>query len=110
MSGCEDLMIGRGAVANPALALMIGGLRASALSWPEMMQLLQRFWLNVEQHIDARHRNGRIKQWLHYLTRHYPQAQQQFDIIRRVTEPAAIAEILFGQHAMLPPAYIQRVA
>jgi len=110
ISGCDDLMIGRGAVANPALALMIGGQRNTPLAWSEMLQLLQRFWQSVETHIDARHRNGRIKQWLHYLTRHYPQAQQQFDIIRRVTDPAAIAGILFEQRTTLTEAHIQRVA
>jgi len=98
ISGCDDLMIGRGAVANPALALMIRALCDSALTWPEMMQLLHGFWLSVEQHISARHRSGRIKQWLHYLARHYPQAQQQFDIIRRVVEPEMVAELLFSQY------------
>jgi tRNA-dihydrouridine synthase C len=106
ISGCDDLMIGRGAVANPALALMISGQRDSALTWPEMLQLLHTFWLSVEQHISARHRSGRIKQWLHYLTRQYPQAQQQFDIIRRVIEPEIIAELLFSQYTQP----VQRVA
>jgi tRNA-dihydrouridine synthase C len=89
-------MIGRGAVANPALALMISGQRDAALPWSEMQQLLHRFWLSVEQNIDARHRNGRIKQWLHYLSLHYAQAQQQFDAIRRLTEPDEITRVLFS--------------
>ena len=97
VSGSEDIMVGRGAVANPALALMIRGQRDTLLSWPEMQQLLHHFWLSIEQHISARHRNGRIKQWLHYLTRHYAQAQQQFDSIRRLTDPAAINEALFAK-------------
>jgi tRNA-dihydrouridine synthase C len=96
ISGCEDIMIGRGAVANPALALMISGQRNTALSWLEMQQLLYRFWLSVEQNIDARNRSGRIKQWLHYLTRHYAQAGQQFDAIRRLTNPDEIARVLFS--------------
>ncbi len=94
-SGCNDLMIGRGAIANPALALMIAGQRDAALSWIEMQSLLQIFWHSVEQQISARHRAGRIKQWLHYLARQYPQAQQQFDCIRRLTDPADINAALF---------------
>lgn len=97
ISGCEDIMIGRGAVANPALALMISGQRDTALSWFEMQQLLHRFWLSLEQNIDVRHRSGRIKQWLHYLTRHYAQAQQQFDAIRRLIEPDEITRVLFHE-------------
>jgi tRNA-dihydrouridine synthase C len=96
ISGCEDIMLGRGAVANPALALTISGQRDVALSWFEMRQLLLRFWLGVEQHIDARHRSGRIKQWLHYLSRHSAEAQQQFDAIRRLTNPDEITRALFS--------------
>jgi tRNA-dihydrouridine synthase C len=99
ISGCENIMIGRGAVANPALALMISGQREGALPWHEMLQLLHHFWINVGRHISARHRNGRIKQWLHYLTRYYPQAQQQFDRIRRLTEPEEIDRTLFADWA-----------
>lgn len=101
ITGCDDIMIGRGAVANPALALMISGQRDTALSWFEIQQLLHRFWLSVEQNIDARHRNGRIKQWLHYLTLHYAQAQQQFDAIRRLTNPDEIAQVLFSNQRAL---------
>jgi tRNA-dihydrouridine synthase C len=96
ISGCGDLMIGRGAVANPALALMIRGVRDSALSWPEMQRLLRDFWCNVAQRISARHRHGRLKQWLRYLAPHYPQAQQQFEAIRRVTDPDVITQRLSG--------------
>lgn len=101
VSGCDDIMIGRGAVANPALALQIRGIRAAPLEWRELQQLLYHFWLGVEAKISARHRNGRIKQWLHYLSRQYVEAQQQFDSIRRMTEPDDITQTLFAQLA--PP-------
>ncbi len=98
ISGCTDIMIGRGAVANPALALMIRGEREAPLSWQEMQQLLHHFWQSVERHISARNRNGRIKQWLHYLSRDYPQAQEQFDIIRRMIDPEEIERALFADY------------
>ncbi|MDB6061390.1 MAG: dusC [Verrucomicrobiaceae bacterium] len=96
ISGCDDIMIGRGAVANPALALMIAGARDDMLPWSEMQQLLHGFWLSVEQHINPRNRNGRLKQWLRYLARDYEQAQQQFDTIRRMTQPEQITAALFA--------------
>lgn len=95
ISGCDDIMVGRGAVANPALALMIRNQCKAPLSWPEMQQLLHHFWRNVERHISARNRNGRIKQWLNYLSRDYPQAEQQFNIIRRMIDPDEIDRALF---------------
>jgi tRNA-dihydrouridine synthase C len=96
ISGCEDIMIGRGAIANPALALLIRGERNATLSWVEMQQLLQTFWHSVERHVNTRYRNGRIKQWLRYLARDYAQAQQQFDCIRRLTHPEEITQALFS--------------
>jgi tRNA-dihydrouridine synthase C len=99
ISGCEDIMLGRGAVANPALALMISGQRDAMLSWAEMLQLMHRFWLSVEQHVDARHRSGRIKQWLHYLGINYAEAREQFDAIRRLTDADQIARMLFDTAA-----------
>lgn len=98
ISGCSDIMIGRGAVANPALALMIRGELDTALPWSDMHRLLNHFWNCVELKVSSRHRNGRIKQWLHYLSRDYVEAQQQFERIRRMTAPEEITAALFAPH------------
>ena len=97
ISGCGDIMIGRGAVANPALALMIRGECGNPLAWPDVVVLLHHYWITVSRHISERHRNGRIKQWLLYLSRTYPQAQTLFDDIRRVIAPAEIEQRVFAQ-------------
>jgi tRNA-dihydrouridine synthase C len=95
VSGCADLMLGRGAVANPALPLLIRGQRAAGRPWPEIQQLLWHFWAAVGEHLPPRYRHGRIKQWLLHLGRHYPEAQQQFDLIRRLVGPEEVALALF---------------
>jgi tRNA-dihydrouridine synthase C len=95
ISGCDDLMLGRGAVANPALALMIRGERDAGFSWPEMWPMLRQFWTAIELHVPARFRHGRLKQWLLHLGRHYPEAREQFDRIRRVVGPEEIDRVLF---------------
>lgn len=97
ISGCDDIMLGRGAVANPALALMIRGQRDAGLSWSEMQQLLFHFWCTLEAKVPVLQRNGRIKQWLLYLSRNYPQAQQQFDLIRRLIDPVDISAAIFAE-------------
>ncbi len=101
ITGCTDIMVGRGAVANPALALMIRGERDEPLSWLDMQRLLHHFWRSVERHISARNRNGRIKQWLHYLSRDYAEAQEQFDIIRRMIDPSEIDRALFADYRLV---------
>jgi tRNA-dihydrouridine synthase C len=75
---------------------MIRGERSSALAWSDMHRLLHHFWRSVELKVSARHRNGRIKQWLHYLGRDYAEAQHQFERIRRLTEPDEITRALFA--------------
>ena len=45
------------------------------------------FWRRMSLHVAPRHRAGRLKQWLNYLRRHYPEAQQAFDTLRMVQDP-----------------------
>jgi tRNA-dihydrouridine synthase C len=102
ISGCDAIMLGRGAVADPALAGAIRGRLQALLPWSGMRELLHHHWLVVSAHIQPRHRGGRIKQWLFYLTRHYPEAQREFDAIRRLNEPADIERVLFPERAGAP--------
>ena len=92
VTGCERLMIGRGLVSDPGLALAIahGTPGGRALSWPALRSLMPGFWQNVCSRVAARHRAGRLKQWLNYLRRSYPQAQEAFDELRQVHDPARI--------------------
>jgi tRNA-dihydrouridine synthase C len=96
ISGCDAIMLGRGAVADPALAALIRGRLDAPLPWTEIQRLLRHYWEVVGVRIQPRHRGGRIKQWLHYLKRHYPEAHQEFDAIRRLNEPDDIEHTLFG--------------
>jgi len=99
VAGCDDLMLGRGMVANPALALMVRGERAAAYPWPDMLAALERFWDVLEAQLPERYLHGRVKQWLLHLARHYPEAQEQFDGIRRLVRAQDVARALFPQRA-----------
>jgi tRNA-dihydrouridine synthase C len=102
VSGCDDLMLGRGAVANPALALMIRGDRAAGFSWPEVRAMLRHFWAAVDLQMPERYRHGRMKQWLLHLGRHYPEALEQFGLIRRLVRSEEIGRALFPERSALP--------
>ena len=104
ISGCDDLMLGRGAVANPALALMIRGDRDSALAWSEVRQLVTHFWAALQLQLAERYRHGRLKQWLLHLARHYPEAEAQFALIRRLVRPEEIGRVLFRDAPLQQPA------
>lgn len=95
-SECDDIMLGRGMVQNPALALMIRQGEQEKLSWPQMQPWLQQFWLQVQQHVDARHQGGRLKQWFNYLRDEYPEACEDFAVIRTMTKADDISAYLFA--------------
>ncbi|TNF60360.1 MAG: tRNA dihydrouridine(16) synthase DusC [Burkholderiales bacterium] len=88
VSGCSDLMIGRGMVSHPGLALAIRG--AGDVPWEQVLHWLSDFWAQVSLRVERRHRAGRLKQWLGSLRRHYPQAGFAFDTLRLIHDPQLI--------------------
>ena len=94
-SGCHMLMLGRGAVADPGLALAIrGGGAHAGLTWEALLPLVAEFWSLVCSRLDAHSRAGRLKQWLNFLRRCYPQAELAYQALRTVNEPAVISRWL----------------
>jgi tRNA-dihydrouridine synthase C len=100
LSGCGTLMLGRGMVADPGLALAIvaddAGLADldDGVSWARLQPLLAAFWELVTGHVEARHRAGRLKQWLNHLRRRHPQAELAYAAVRTVNDPSEIAALL----------------
>lgn len=104
VSGCDRLMIGRGMVADPGLALaiaqhdaMASGAASSAVTWVQIVGLMRLFWQGIALRVAPRHRAGRLKQWLNYLRRVYPEAQEAFDQLRLLHDPAKIDQWLAAQ-------------
>ncbi|GGB90501.1 tRNA-dihydrouridine(16) synthase [Marinobacterium zhoushanense] len=95
VSGCDDVMIGRGLVANPFLALEIKGDELGRdAAWAEVLWLLERFHRQVMQDLSPRHVHGRLKQWLQMLGWHFPQAKRLFPELRTEREPERLLELL----------------
>lgn len=91
-SGCTDLMLGRGIVADPSLARTLRGL--PPLSWGELLEHIGHFWALVCARLNPGQRAGRLKQWLNLLRRTYPQAQQAYVALRTVTDQRLITDWL----------------
>ena len=97
LSGCDALMLGRGMVSDPGLALAIAadGRGAQAtVGWPELHPLLVRFWALVCGHIEPRARAGRLKQWLNYLRRRHVEAEALYAAVRTINDPQIVAEMV----------------
>ena len=97
VSGCDALMLGRGIVADPGLALAIRG--GAGIAWAELQPLVQAFWELIGSRVEPRHRAGRLKQWLNFLRRRHPEAELAYASIRTVNEPAEVARRLFDAPA-----------
>lgn len=91
-SGCDDLMLGRGAVANPQLVSVLR--HGGESSWEAIVPILQQFWEDVADTGTESQLAGRIKQWLSYLRRRWPQAAQLLEQVKRESAPDVIARIL----------------
>jgi tRNA-dihydrouridine synthase C len=97
VSACDALMLGRGMVSNPGLALAIRG--GAGIAWGALLPLMLDFWLHVARRVEPRHRAGRLKQWLNYLRRTYPEAQAAYDTVRTLNDPRQVAAVVFGEEA-----------
>jgi tRNA-dihydrouridine synthase C len=89
VSGSADVMLGRGAIADPFLVRRIRrkiddrpGDGEPPEDWTQLSVLLREFWQRVQFRVAARHAPGRLKLWLSYLRRNYPRADVLYRRIR----------------------------
>ena len=124
-SGCIHLMLGRGMVSDPGLALAIAAASLDAtafldatasfdatasaaaarrndddgnttLAWPDLLPLLAAYWQLLPGHVQPSSYAGRLKQWLNYLRRRYPEAETAFLQLRRHNDPDEVQRMMFG--------------
>lgn len=81
-TGCVDIMVGRGAIADPLLARRARGQRVGG--WNEVAPGVAVYWLGVRQKVVPVHAGGRIKQWLALLRRNYPEAEVLYERLRPI--------------------------
>ena len=111
LSGCHMLMLGRGMVTDPGLALAIRCASARQatedlpltmplephpkspppfLAWETLTPLIADFWRIVCSRLERRQQAGRLKQWLNFLRKRYPQAEVAYMTLRTINDAAAI--------------------
>lgn len=105
MSGCSDLMIGRGAVSRPGLIRQLRG-EDVELGWASVLQWQREFlahMLAAPLNPVAECSGGkwsesgvvsRYKQWLAMLTQGYPEAVALFDQVKRLKRVDEIRTVL----------------
>jgi len=92
-SGCENLMLGRGALAMPNLAAVIKN-DQKPMSYPQLLQLLSKYTTFEVEGDKGLYYPNRMKQWLVYLRQQFPQAKELFGAIRTLNKTPAVIDVL----------------
>lgn len=93
-SNCSKIMLGRGLVASPELALFAKGVIEKSLSWADILLLLAHYHKMLQDNCPAKYQNNLIKQWLIYLRTRYGEAHLFFEKVKRLREPQLMLEAI----------------
>ena len=94
-TGCDALMIGRGALNIPNLSRVVK-YNHSKLAWTEIMPVLHQYAHMENIHDTGFYHIARIKQWLQYLKKEYPEATALFERIKTCQNAQELREKLTG--------------
>lgn len=92
-SGCDAVMIGRGALNIPNLSRVVK-YNEPRMPWPEVVTLLQKYTRLEKQGDTGLYHVARIKQWLGYLRKEYIEATELFQSIRALNRSSEIARAI----------------
>ncbi len=90
VTGCNAVMLGRGALNVPNLSRVVK-YNEPRMAWPEVVKLLQKYVQLEKQGDTGLYHVARIKQWLGYLRKEYAEATDLFSEIRALKTSKDIA-------------------
>lgn len=98
VSGCDELMLGRGLVADPGLARAIASDGRVITDWEEVAPLVAEYWRTIQASLPERSQTGRMKQWLKYLRLRFPEGEAVFFAVRLLLDPHEVDPRWFEVH------------
>jgi tRNA-dihydrouridine synthase C len=93
VTGCANLMLGRGALAMPNLAAVIKN-NEQPMNYPQLLQLLSRYTTFEVEGDKGLYYPNRMKQWLVYLRQQFPEAKELFGAIRTLNKTPDVVNVL----------------
>ncbi|WP_079223463.1 tRNA dihydrouridine(16) synthase DusC [Citrobacter werkmanii] len=93
ISGCDAVMIGRGALNIPNLSRVVK-YNEPRMPWLDVVRLLQKYTRLEKQGDTGLYHVARIKQWLGYLRKEYSEATALFQEIRALNNSPDIARAI----------------
>jgi len=95
ITGCQGLMLGRGALHIPNLSLVLKQNQAK-LAWSTVTLILQKYAQMENIHDTGFYHVARIKQWLQYLKKEYSEATDVFELIKTCQTAEELREKLIN--------------
>ncbi|WP_136247505.1 tRNA dihydrouridine synthase [Halomonas borealis] len=104
LSGCRDVMLGRGALADPGLAPRIRhwqatGERFPATSWAARSRVLSDYATARRRGLPGKIVVSLLKQWLNHMRSRDAEAARRFQALRRITDLDDFLAGLGDEHA-----------
>ena len=93
VTGCDAVMIGRGALNIPNLSRVVK-YNEPRMPWPDVVTLLKKYTRLEKQGDTGLYHVARIKQWLGYLRKEYAEATTLFQEIRALNNSPNIARAI----------------
>ncbi len=93
ITGCDAVMIGRGALNTPNLSRVVK-FNESKMPWEQVGRLLLKYTELEKQGDTGHYHAARIKQWLGYLRKEYHQADELFSQVRSLKNAQQIAQVI----------------
>lgn len=93
ITGCDSVMIGRGALITPNLSRVIK-YNHKKMPWEQVGSLLLKYTELEKQGDTGNYHAARIKQWLGYLRKEYQQADELFSQVRSLKNAQQIAQVI----------------
>lgn len=93
ITGCDAVMIGRGALNTPNLSRVVK-FNESKMPWEQVGKLLLKYTELEKQGDTGHYHAARIKQWLGYLRKEYHQADELFSQVRSLKNAQQIAQVI----------------
>ena len=90
VTGCDAVMIGRGALNVPNLSRVVK-YNEPKMPWPQVIELLKKYTYLEKQGDTGLYHVARIKQWLGYLRKEYQEATEVFTQVRTLNTSKDIA-------------------
>ncbi len=104
-SGCEDIMLGRGALACPDLALSIkaeiDGDPHQLMGWPEVLEMMFGYLKASTNNHHPKFIANRTKQWLVFLQKQYSGAAELFHLVKRLQKEDEVYAVIAAYQKQL---------